>query len=179
MDLLLLAAGGIILLNLLKMKLPDKISEHITFAEAIRSNTAIKYGIKNIPNAEQIENMRRLAVYIFEPLRRHFGIPIHVNSFFRSPKLNSKLPFHSKTSQHMKGQAIDITSMRSNVSNADLFNYIKDNLNFDQLIWEFGTQKNPKWIHVSYVSPEKNRKQILQAIIKNGKKMYVKYPYRA
>ena len=170
--------GGIALLKLLKMNYHDKISEHITFAEAIKSNTAIKYGIKNVPDAGHLENMKRTAKYVFEPLRKHFGVPIRVNSFYRSKRLNSKLPFHSKTSQHMKGQAIDISSLRSSVTNADLFHYIKDNLDFDQLIWEFGTSKNPNWVHVSYVAPGKNRKQILQAIIKNGKKMYVKYPYR-
>ncbi|MCF6183831.1 MAG: D-Ala-D-Ala carboxypeptidase family metallohydrolase [Bacteroidales bacterium] len=168
-------AGGVLLYKLLKMNYPDKISEHITFAEAIRSNTAIKHGIKNVPNSEQLANMLKVAKHIFEPLRKHFGIPIRVNSFFRSKLLNSKLPFHSKTSQHLKGQAIDLSSMYKSVSNADLFNYIKNNLDFDQLIWELGTSKKPDWVHVSYAGPGKNRKQILRSIVKDGKKMYVKW----
>jgi len=171
--------GGITLYKILKMNDPEKISDHITFAESIKSNTAIKLGIKNVPDAWQLENMKRVAKYIFEPLRKYFDIPIRVNSFFRSIRLNSKLPFHSKTSQHLKGQAIDISSLSHSFSNADLFNYLKDNLDFDQLIWEFGTSNNPNWVHVSYVAPGKNRKQILQSVIVKGKKMYVNYPYVA
>jgi len=172
---LLYIAGGIILYKMLQNNFPEKISEHITFAEAIKSNTAIKYGIKNMPNTGQLANMLRVAKYVFEPLRLHFGIPIRVNSFFRSKRLNSKLPFHSKTSQHMKGQAIDISSLNKAVSNADLFYYIKNHLDFDQLIWEFGTSKNPNWVHVSYVSSGKNRNQVLRSVIRNGKKIYIKF----
>ena len=84
-----------------------KISDHITYAEAIHSQTAKRKGIDNTPNPNQIEAMRLLAEKVFEPLRGWVGGPIKVNSFFRSPELNTKIG-GSKTSQHCKGQAIDI-----------------------------------------------------------------------
>ena len=139
-----------------------RISKHISYKEATYSNYAKKYKIANKPNEEHIENMELLAEKIFEPLREWVGCPIRVNSMFRSEKLNSALK-GSKTSSHMKGQAMDITSMACGKddckSNLDMFHYIKDNLDFDQLIWEFGSE--PKWLHVSYNSEKDNRKQIL------------------
>jgi len=133
-----------------------RISKHISYKEAVGSNYAKQKGIKNKPNEEQVENMKLLAKKVFEPLREWVGCPIKVNSMFRSLELNTALK-GSKTSSHMKGEAMDITSMGGK-SNLEMFHYIKDNLCFDQLIWEFG--KEPKWLHVSY-SPVKNRKQIL------------------
>jgi len=133
-----------------------RISKHISYKEAVGSNYAKQKGIKNKPNEEQVENMKLLAEKVFEPLREWVGCPIKVNSMFRSLELNTALK-GSKTSSHMKGEAMDITSMGGK-SNLEMFHYIKDNLCFDQLIWEFG--KEPKWLHVSY-SPVKNRKQIL------------------
>jgi hypothetical protein len=100
--------------------------------------------------------MKLLAEKVFEPLREWVDAPIKVNSMFRSLELNTALK-GSKTSSHMKGEAMDITSMGGK-SNLEMFYWIKDNLEFDQLIWEFG--KEPKWLHVSY-SAVKNRKQIL------------------
>ena len=138
-----------------------RISKHISYKEAVGSNYAKQKGIKNKPNEDQVENMKLLAKEVFEPLREWVGCPIRVNSMFRSLELNTALK-GSKTSSHMKGEAMDITSMacgKENCkSNLDMFHYIKDNLDFDQLIWEFG--KEPKWLHVSY-NKDKNRKQVL------------------
>ncbi len=138
------------------------ISEHISWNEAVKSKTAEKYEIENIPDQDQIKNMKLVAKNIFEPLRLWANEPIRVISFFRSPELCLKLK--SKiTSQHTKGQAIDIDAMGEK-SNADLFEYIKDNFSFDQLIWEHGTELSPDWIHVSWVSPNGNRNRILKAV---------------
>ena len=139
-----------------------KISKHISYKEATHSNFAKQHNITNKPKAEDVKNMELLAEMVFEPLREWVGCPIRVNSMFRSEKLNSSLK-GSKTSSHMKGQAMDITSMacgKDNCkSNLEMFYYIKDNLDFDQLIWEFGEE--PKWLHVSYNSEKDNRKQVL------------------
>ena len=133
-----------------------RISKHISYKEAVGSNYAKQKGIKNKPNEEQVENMKLLAEKVFEPLREWVDAPIKVNSMFRSLELNTALK-GSKTSSHMKGEAMDITSMGGK-SNLEMFHYIKDNLEFDQLIWEFG--KEPKWLHVSF-NKDNNRKQVL------------------
>ena len=135
-----------------------KISKHISYKEATYSDTAKSKGISNKPKKEHIENMELIGEKIFEPLREFLGHPIKVNSMFRSEELNSALKGAYK-SQHMTGNAIDITSMGGK-TNLEMFYYIKDNLDFDQLIWEFGLE-NPKWIHVSYVSKKENRKRVL------------------
>ena len=133
-----------------------RISKHISYKEAVGSNYAKQKGIKNKPNEEQVENMKLLAEEVFEPLREWVDAPIKVNSMFRSLELNTALK-GSKTSSHMKGEAMDITSMGGK-SNLEMFHWIKDNLCFDQLIWEFG--KEPKWLHVSY-NKDNNRQQVL------------------
>ena len=138
-----------------------RISKHISYKEAVGSNYAKQKGISNKPNEEQVENMKLLAEEVFEPLREWVGCPIKVNSMFRSLELNTALK-GSKTSSHMNGEAMDITSMacgKENCkSNLDMFHWIKDNLEFDQLIWEFG--KEPKWLHVSF-NKDNNRQQVL------------------
>ena len=133
-----------------------RISKHISYKEAVGSDYAKQKGISNKPNEEQVENMKLLAEKVFEPLREWVDAPIKVNSMFRSLELNTALK-GSKTSSHMKGEAMDITSMGGK-SNLEMFHYIKDNLEFDQLIWEFG--KEPKWLHVSF-NKDNNRKQVL------------------
>ena len=145
-----------------------KISKHISYKEATHSNYAQQYNIANKPKAEHIENMELVAEKVFEPLREWVGYPIRVNSMFRSEKLNSSLK-GSHTSSHLKGEAIDITSMGGK-TNLEMFHYIKDNLDFDQLIWEFGSE--PKWLHVSYRNEKDNRKQVLVT-----KKIGVYYTY--
>jgi hypothetical protein len=149
------------------------ISKHISWAEATHSKTAEKKEIANEPGQQEIVAMKKLAKEIFEPLREWAGEPIRVNSFYRSAELCEAIGSKS-TSQHTKGQAIDIDAMGEK-TNADLFNYIKDNLNFDQLIWEFGDDENPDWVHVSYVSPNGNRNRILKAFKKGKKTNYELY----
>jgi hypothetical protein len=139
-----------------------KISDHITYAEAIHSNTAKRRGIDNTPSEIQVLSMKLLADKIFEPLRKFVGGPIKVNSFFRSVALNEAIGGVA-SSQHCKGQAIDIDDVYGKRSNAEMFNYIREILDFDQLIWEFGTDMNPNWVHVSYASKEDNRNRCLKA----------------
>ena len=138
------------------------ISEHISYKEGTNSITAIRRGIDNIPNDEQLDNMELIAEKVFEPLRKYVGGPIKINSFFRCPDLNKAIGGSSK-SQHCKGQAIDIDDTFGVVANSDMYNYIKNNLDFDQLIWEFGDDEDPNWVHVSYVSKEDNRNRCLRA----------------
>ena len=148
-----------------------KISEHITYAEAIHSNTAKRKRIDNTPNPTQVDTMKMTAEMVFEPLRAWVGGPIKVNSFFRSAELNEAIR-GAASSQHCKGQAIDIDDVYGHKTNADRFMYIRENLDFDQLIWEFGTDMNPNWIHVSYVSKEENRNRCLKAYKQDGKTKY-------
>mgnify|MGYP003624946987 CR=1 FL=1 len=148
-----------------------KISDHITYAEAIHSNTAKRRGIDNTPNEKQIESMKLISEKIFEPLRSWCGGPIKVNSFFRSVSLNEELG-GAASSQHCKGQAMDIDDVYGRKSNAEMYHYIKDNLKYDQIIWEFGTDTQPNWIHISYVSEEENRNRCLKAYKENGKTKY-------
>ncbi len=149
----------------------DKISNHITFRESINSYTAKRKGIENTPNEYEITNMYILAHKVFEPLRKWVGGPIKINSFFRSEELNKAIG-GSSTSQHCQGRAMDIDDVYGYKTNAEMFNYIKDNLDFDQLIWEFGTDNNPDWVHVSYLSIDENRKRCLKAYKENGKTKY-------
>ena len=148
-----------------------KISNHITYAEAIQSNTAKRRGIDNTPSQTQVEAMKLLAEKVFEPLREWVGGPIKVNSFFRSEALNEAIG-GSGTSQHCKGQAIDIDDVYGRKSNAEMYNWIKENLDFDQMIWEFGTDMQPNWVHVSYVSEEKNRNKCLKAYKEHSRTKY-------
>ena len=147
------------------------ISKHISYKEGVYSRTATRRGIKNNPNAEQMKNMIALAEEIFEPLRMWVNGPIKINSFFRSPELNKAIGGSSK-SQHCHGQAIDIDDTFGKATNAEMYEFIKKHLDFDQMIWEFGDENNPDWVHVSYVSEEQNRNRCLQAYKENGKTKY-------
>tara|TARA_R110000787_G_scaffold67113_4_gene150405 strand:- start:518 stop:976 length:459 start_codon:yes stop_codon:yes gene_type:complete len=138
-----------------------KISEHISFKEATYSNTAQQLGLDNKPKAEHLKNMEVLAEKVFEPLRKWVGAPIQVNSFYRSKELNSRINGSSLTSAHLLGQAIDITTMGKK-TNLEMFHYIIENLDFDQVISEYPTNGEPRWIHVSYKSKKNNRKQALE-----------------
>ena len=149
-----------------------KISEHISYKEGIKSNTALRMGIDNIPSAYEQQNMEILAETLFEPLREWVGGPIKINSFFRCEDLNRAIGGSSR-SQHCEGRAIDLDDVHGYKTNAEMFNYIKNNLNFDQLIWEFGNDENPDWIHVSYVSEDGNRKRCFRAQKLNGKTNYM------
>ena len=147
------------------------ISKHISYKEGIHSITAIRKGIDNEPNEEQLANMKLVAEKVFEPLRIFINGPIKVNSFFRSPDLNKAIGGSTK-SQHCKGQAIDIDDTYGKATNAEMYWWIKENLDFDQMIWEFGNNDNPDWVHVSYVSSENNRNRCLKAYKENGKTKY-------
>lgn len=145
------------------MNLTDLISKHCSYGEAIRSDTAARLGIPNIPNDEQLAAMKYVAVEIFDKIRDHFNVPLTASSFFRSPSLNNSTPGASKTSQHMKGEAIDHFLLGRN---ADIFKWVKENtiqLDFDQMIWEYGTKEEPAWVHISKVSYRPNRHEILRA----------------
>ena len=148
------------------------ISKHISDKEGVYSRTALRRGIDNTPTEEHKVNMVELAENIFEPLRMHVGGPIKINSFYRSPELNKAIGGSSK-SQHCNGQAIDIDDTFGRMTNAEMFRFIKDHLNFDQMIWEFGDDKNPNWVHVSYVSPQENRNRCLKAYKEKGKTKYM------
>lgn len=150
----------------------NKISEHISYTEGIKSNTALRLGIENKPGEYELQNMELIAEKVFEPLRKAVNGPIKINSFYRCEKLNKAIGGSSK-SQHCQGRAIDIDDIYGYVSNSYMYYYIKDNLDFDQLIWEFGTEENPDWVHVSYVDADSNRKRCLKAIKENGKTKYI------
>jgi hypothetical protein len=151
-----------------------QISKHLSLAEVSRSETAKRRGINNTPSGAHLENFKKLAENIFEPIREHFKVPIIISSGYRSKELNSAIG-GSSTSQHCQGEAIDIDMDGTSITNAQIFHFIKDNLVFDQMIWEFGTDKNPDWVHVSYESTGKQRKQILKAVKSGGKTSYVPY----
>ena len=147
------------------------ISKHISDREGVYSITAIRRGIDNTPNNEQLDNMGLIADNIFEPLRQWVGGPIKINSFFRCPELNKAIGGSHK-SQHCKGQAIDIDDTFGRATNAEMYHFIKEHLEFDQMIWEFGDDDNPDWVHISYVSPEDNRNRCLKAYKDKGKTKY-------
>lgn len=149
-----------------------KISKHISYKEATKSITAIRLGINNTPNSNALSNMIEIATKIFEPLRKWVEGPIKINSFYRSEKLNKTIGGSLK-SQHCDGRAFDIDDIYGHKTNAEMFDFIKENLDFDQLIYEFGNEKNPDWVHVSYVDKEKNRNKILKAVRDKGKTMYI------
>jgi hypothetical protein len=152
-----------------------KLSNNFWLIEFTRSDLAKRLGISNQPSKEHLENIKLLCAEVLEPIREHFDTPIFISSGYRSIELNKKTPGASKTSQHSTGEAVDIDMDGSIISNADVFNFIKDNLIFDQLIWEFGTDSNPAWVHVSYESKGLPRKQILKAVKSGGKKFYRKF----
>ncbi|MCC8146444.1 MAG: D-Ala-D-Ala carboxypeptidase family metallohydrolase [Bacteroidales bacterium] len=147
------------------------ISEHISYKEAVYSNTALKHNLNNAPGENHIKAMELIAENVFEPARNYFMEPILITSFFRSPQVNKAIG-GSRTSSHLKGEAIDMKApTNAGYTNADLFEYILEKLEFDQLIWECGNYYNPDWVHVGY-KIRGNRKQILRCLKQNGKKIY-------
>jgi len=147
------------------------LSEHLTLEEVTKSPTAIRLGISNIPIDEHLENLKRIAIFVFEKIRNKFNVPIQVLSGYRGPELNTAVG-GSKNSDHMKGMALDLRGT-NNVSNKQIFDYIKDYLEYTQLIWEFGDDSNPEWVHVSY-NRDNLKNEILKAIKINGKTKYIK-----
>jgi hypothetical protein len=148
------------------------ISKHISEKEATKSVTALRLGIDNTPDGDTLNNMKIVAEKVFEPLREYVGGAIKINSFYRSSALNEAIG-GSTRSQHCKGQAMDIDDIYGHKTNKEMFTWIKDNLDFDQMIWEFGNEDNPDWVHVSYVSEDKNRNRILKAVRDEGKTKYI------
>lgn len=142
-----------------------KIGNNLLLSECYKSDTAIKFGIDNTPLIEHIDALKILAKKIYDPLCKYYKLRVPITSMYRSQELNKKIG-GSKTSQHCKGEAVDLDfdQIKSEYSNTDLFNYIKNNLEFDQLIWEFGNDKKPDWVHVSFAKNGNNRKMILKAI---------------
>ena len=148
------------------------ISKHISYHEGTYSRTGERRDLDNTPNAKQLKCMKEVAENLFEPLREWVGGPIKINSFFRGEPVNTAIG-GSTRSQHMKGQAIDIDDTFGHKTNAEMYHYIKDNLDFDQMIWEFGTDKNPNWLHISWVSHRPNRKKLTIAKKVNGRTKYI------
>ena len=148
-----------------------KLTDNFSLAEMIKSDTALRLDMDNIPGPEEIENMTRLCECVLQPVRNHFSKGVKVNSGFRHPNVNAKVG-GSKTSDHCKGMAADIEI--PGVANADLAKWIVDNLEFRQVILEFYTPGVPDsgWVHVSY-NPSDNKKQVLTATKKEGKTVYL------
>ena len=148
------------------------ISKYLNYEEATKSQTATRLGIKNEPNAQQLEAMKYVAVNVFDKVREFVGGPLHASSFFRSEKLNAAIGGSSKTSQHMKGEAIDIDcDTFGHGTNQDVFNYIRINLEYDQVIGEYPDANGKwSWVHVS-LKKSGNRKQVLVKL----KDKYINY----
>jgi len=153
------------------------IGKYLTLEECCKSATAIRLGIDNKPNQQQIIALHTLATNIYDKCCEKFLLKIPVTSMFRSKELNATISNSSANSQHTHGEAMDmdLDGTMNGVINAQLFNYIKQNLDFDQLIWEFGTDTNPDWVHVSYDVSGKNRKNVFKASRVNGRVQYKPY----
>lgn len=151
-----------------------QLSKHLALAEVTRSESAKRLGISNMPTEQHIKNFKLLAEKVFEPIREHFGKPILISSGYRSQALNAAIG-GSLSSQHCQGEALDLDMDGTDITNKQIFDYIKDHLEFDQLIWEFGSKDNPDWVHVSYESTGKQRKQVLRASKVGGKTSYSPY----
>ena len=152
-----------------------EISKYVSYKEVVYSQTALRKNIDNIPNAVQLERIILLCKKVFDPLREWVGGAVKINSVFRNPKLNAAIG-GSSTSQHManKGAAVDIDDNYGHKTNLEMFHYIKENLEFDQLIYEFGDYDNPNWIHVSY-NEGANRNKVLIATKINKRTTYLPY----
>lgn len=150
-----------------------KISNYTTIEQACKSETAIRKGIDNTPNQEQLEAMKLLCEKVYDVICKTYARVLPYSSFFRSVKLNKAIG-GSSTSQHCKGEAIDIDCDGLGIPNKQIFELIKSELEFNQLIWEFGNNDNPAWVHVSF-SKNGNRGIVLKAIKENGKTKYVNY----
>jgi hypothetical protein len=145
-----------------------QLSKHLSRAEFERSDAATNYGISNSMNSGQLAKAMALAINCFEPIREYLGNPIRVNSGYRSPAVNKRIG-GALTSQHSLGEAIDL-----DLHDRDLFEWIIDNVVFDQLIYEAGNDTEAAWFHISYREGH-NRKQVLRMIKKGGKSTYIPY----
>lgn len=141
-----------------------QLTKNFSLEELIKSQVAIRRGISNMPNEGQFLNLKLLCDNVLQPLREWYDKPVFISSGFRSLALNAAIG-GSASSQHCDGYAADLDVGRDNVT---LFTYIKNVLDFDQLIWENGDETNPAWVHVSFC--KENRKQVLKIKIVNGRK---------
>lgn len=148
-----------------------KLTANFSLEELTKSETALRFDLDNEANDEQLANLVALCECILQPVRDHFGKGVKVNSGLRTPEVNAKVG-GSKTSDHCRGQAADVEI--PGVANADLAQWIVDNLEFRQVILEFYTPGIPDsgWVHVSY-NPADNKKQVLTATKQNGKTVYL------
>lgn len=140
------------------------ISKYISYREATASQTATRLGIDNTPTATQLYNMQQVGQQVFDPVREALGVRLAISSFFRCDDLNRAVG-GSRSSQHKEGKAIDIDAdILGQITNAQVFNYIRDSgLIFDQLIWEYGTEASPAWVHVSF-DRARARKEVLRIL---------------
>lgn len=152
-----------------------RLSKNLTLSEVVKSNTATRLGIENIPNEKIIANLKITADNIFQPIREHFDCPIYISSGYRSPGLNRAIG-GSETSEHCFGFALDIDqdNRNSSVTNAQIFNMIRECLEFNQLIWEFGDDTNPDWVHVSFQKGN-NKNRVVRAVRIDGKTSYLPF----
>ena len=149
-----------------------QLSKNLSLKEVVKSNTASRLGIDNTPEDWEIENLKAVAENVFQPIRDHFGVPIAVSSGYRGKQLNKAIG-GSRYSQHMVGEALDLDAdVYGRITNADIFNFVKDNLVWDQMIWEFGDDEEPNWVHIPYKSVGQNRKQIKRARRDEKNKVY-------
>ena len=165
------------------------ISEHVSYNEVFRSYTAIRLGINNEPPLLVLPAIKETARNIFEPVRNYFNVRIYISSFYRAPELNVKIG-GSATSSHPMGESIDMDAdyyqekLKNGkvLTNAMIFNWIRENLSFDQLIWEFGNDENCDWVHGSWRGKANNRNQVLKSVrhfnnLKNKHEtIYLPYP---
>lgn len=151
------------------------LSKHVSLAEFCHSDTAKRRGIDNtIKDPAHLASAKLLCEKVFEPIREHFGVPIHISSGYRSAALNRAVK-GSASSQHCRAEAMDIDADRyGKVTNKEIFDYIREHLDWDQMIWEFGNDSQPDWVHVSFKATG-NRRQILKAIKEGASTEYVKY----
>ena len=156
-----------------------KLSKNLSLAECLKSQTAKRLGISNEPHDDWVvENLRAIAENVFQPLRDGLGVPIYVSSGYRGPELNRAIG-GSLRSQHMEGRALDLDAdVYGKCTNSEIFNWIRENVEFDQMVWEFGDEDNPDWVHVSYVHGGTNRKRCLRARRDDDGKVYYEVMYK-
>lgn len=144
--------------------------KYFTITELCKSDVAESKHLQNLPTAKQEQALVSLINNTLDPARESLGFPVQVTSGFRSVPVNRAVGGASN-SQHTKGQAADLVCR----NNAALFEVIRKQKHFDQLIWEYGSPMQPAWVHVSFVSEEKNRGQVLRAVKINGRTNYIPY----
>ena len=153
-----------------------KLSKNLSLSEVTKSNTAMRRGIDNNPTEAHIENLKYVAEKVFQPIRNHFGVPIYISSGYRSQTLNEAIG-GSPRSFHSHGMALDLDQDGRNrgVNNADVFYYIKENLPYTELIWEFGDDKNPNWVHVAIAKGREDEKNTKIAKKVDNRTTYSKF----